>query len=79
MIDLLLQAAERLLAPGRIGLTVMALIAIPVILLIITSIFSPPRTFRVPGLFLGSLILLIGAIIVGFAISGVLLEFIIPQ
>ncbi len=79
MTDLLLQAAEGLLAPNRIGLTVMAIIAIPVIFLIITSIFSPPRTFRVPGLFLGSLILLIGAIIFAFAAFSAILGLIVPQ
>jgi len=61
------------------GLILMAIIVIPVIVLIIASILSAPRTFRVPGLFIGSLVLLMGVIILGFAIFGVILGFIVPQ
>ena len=79
MIDLLSQAAERLAAPGTIGLIVIAIIVFPVIVLIIASMFGSPRTFRVPGLFIGSFILLVVTIILGFAAFGVLLGFIVPQ
>ncbi len=73
------QTAEEPAASGTIGLVVLAIIVGPVIVLTIASMFGAPRTFRLPGLFLGSLVLLIGAIIVAFAIFGVLLGFIIPQ
>ncbi len=73
------QASEGLAASDTIGFIVLAVIVGPVIVLTIASIFDPPRTFRVPILFIGSLILLIGVMILGFAISGVLLGFIVPQ
>ena len=64
---------------GTIGFIVLAVIVSPVIVLTIAAMFGSPRTFRVPGLFLGSVILLIGAIIASFAASSVLLKFIVPQ
>ncbi len=73
------QAGGGFLAPDLIGFVVLAIIVGPVILITMVSIFSPPRTFKVPGLFLGSLILLIGALISGFAIFGFLLSFIVPS
>ena len=74
-----LQVAEGPTASGTIGFIVLAIIVGPVIMLIVAAMFGTPRTFRVPGLFVGSLILLIGAMIGGFAISSVLLGFIVPQ
>lgn len=62
-----------------IGFIVLAVIVSPVIVLTIAAMFGSPRTFRVPGLFLGSVILLISAIIASFAASSVLLKFIVPQ
>ncbi len=79
MIDLLLQVAEWLTAPDTLGLIVIALIVGPVIVLIIIAMLDTPGTFRVPGLFIGSLILIFGARISGFAIASVLLGFIVPQ
>ncbi len=72
------QGAEGLAASGKIGFVVLAIIVGPVIVLTIASIFSKPRTFRVPCLFIGSLILLVVAILFSFAMSGVLLGFIVP-
>ena len=74
-----IQVAEGFAAPDKIGFIVLAIIVGPVIALTIAAIFGRPRTFRVPGLFIGSLILLIVAIILSFAVSSVLLGFIIPQ
>ena len=93
MIDLLLQlpnfithtnavaaeAVEGLTAPDTIGFIILAIIVGPVIVLTIASIFGAPRTFRIPSLFIGSIILLIGAMILGFAIMSALLGFIVPQ
>ncbi len=73
------QAADGSTAPDTIGFIVLAIIVGPVIVLTIASIFGAPRTFRIPGLFVGSIILLLGALISGFAIIGVLLGFIVPQ
>ncbi len=61
------------------GLILMAIIGVPVIVLIIASILSAPRTFRVPGLFVGSLILLFGMVMLVFAIFSALLGLIVPQ
>ncbi len=73
------QISEGPAASDTIGFVVLAIIVGPVILLTIAAMFGTPRTFRVPGLFLGALILLIGAIIAGFAASSMLLKFIVPQ
>lgn len=70
--------AEEFSGSGTIGFVVLAIIVCPVILLTLAAMFGAPRTFRIPGLFMGSLILLIGALIAGFAIIGVLLGFIVP-
>lgn len=64
---------------GTIGFIVLAVILGPVIMLTVAAMFGKPRTFRVPGLFLGALILLIGSIIISFAVSGMLLKFLVPQ
>ena len=62
-----------------IGLVLMAIVVIPIIVLIATSIFSAPRTFRVPGLFMGSLVVLFITIMLVFAIFGAILGFFVPQ
>ncbi len=73
------QVAEESAASTTIGFIVLAIIVGPVIVLTIASMFGAPRTFRIPGLFMGSLVLLVGAIIVAFAIFSALLGFIVPQ
>ena len=73
------QVAEEPTASTTIGYIVLAIIVGPVIVLAIASMFGGPRTFRIPGLFVGSLVLLVGAIIVAFAIFSALLGFIVPQ
>ena len=71
--------AEEFTASGTIGFIVLAIIVGPVIIITIAAMFGRPRTFRVPALFMGSVILLIGATLLGFAISSILLGFIVPQ
>ena len=61
-----------------IGFIVLAAIISPVVLIILISIFSAPRTFKVPGLFLGSLILIFSILIVNFAMIGLLLMYVVP-
>ncbi len=73
------QVAEEFTASGTIGFIVLAIIVGPVIIITIAAMFGRPRTFRVPALFMGSVILLIGATLLGFAISSILLGFIVPQ
>ena len=89
MIDLLLRlpagiipnnaVAGEFSGSGTIGFVVLAVIVSPVILLTLAAMFGSPRNFRVPGLFLGSLILLVGTLIGFFAAANVLLGFIVPQ
>ena len=62
-----------------IGFILMGIIVVPVIILIIASIFSKPRTFRIPILFIGSLIVLFVIVMVVFALFGGLLGFIVPE
>jgi hypothetical protein len=62
-----------------IGYILMGIIAVPVIVLITASIFSKPRTFRVPILFIGSIIVLFGIVMVVFAIFGSILGLFVPQ
>ena len=74
-----LQATEELAEPETIGIIVMSVIIGPVIVLIIAGTIGGPKKFRIPGLFVGSVILLIGAFVVLFAAVGFLLSFIVPQ
>ena len=57
----------------------MAIIGVPVIAVVAAAIFSAPRTFRVPALFIGSLVILFGTIILVFAIFSAILGLIVPQ
>ena len=62
-----------------IGFILMGIIVVPVIALITAAIFSKPRTFRIPSLFIGSLIVLFVIVMVVFALFGAILGFIVPQ
>ncbi len=62
-----------------IGLVIIGVILVPIIILIAASMLEAPRTLRVPGLLIGSLVLQIGAIILSFAVLGAVLGFIIPK
>lgn len=73
------EVSDRQTMSGNIGFVVLAIIVGPVIILTIASMLGHPRTFRIPGLFIGSMILLISAIISSFAAAGMLLKLIIPQ
>lgn len=61
-----------------IGFVLMGIIAVPVIVLIIASVLSPPRTFRVPALFIGSIVVLFGIVMAVFAVFGAILSFFVP-
>ena len=65
--------------PIPIGYIVLGVIVAPVVFLTAVSILGKPRTFRIPALFLGAVILLVGGIILSFAALGVILKLIIPQ
>lgn len=72
-------AAENNQSPVPIGYIVLAVILAPVISFALAAVFTHPRQYRVPGLFIASVILLIGAMVAGFAIISVVLKLIVPQ
>jgi hypothetical protein len=65
--------------PSMIGFVVLALIVTPVVILIASAIFGAPRNSKVPTLFLASVVVLISATIIGFALFGSLLGLIFPE
>ena len=67
------------LPTGYIGYVVLALIVTPVVILVASAVLGGPRDWKVPGLFLVCLGVLISATIVGFALIGKLLGFVIPS
>ncbi|MBI4188359.1 MAG: hypothetical protein HY529_04030 [Chloroflexi bacterium] len=73
------EVSDRQTMSGNIGFVVLAIIVGPVVILTIASMLEHPRTFRIPTLFIGSVILLISAIISSFAAAGMLLKLVIPQ
>lgn len=72
-------ATEVTAEPIEIGFIVLAIIVGPVICLVVASLFGRPRTFRVPVLLVGGLILLIAALVLGFAVIGTIMKFVVPQ
>ncbi len=64
---------------GTIGFVVLGIIVGPVVLIILAAMLGAPRNFRIPGLFISSVILLIGGLVASLAIIGRLLQFIVPQ
>ncbi|MBI4284120.1 MAG: hypothetical protein HY663_06605 [Chloroflexi bacterium] len=73
------RVAEEFSGSGTIGFVVLAIIVGPVIMLTLAAILGSPRNFRVPGLFLGSVVLLIGSLIGFFVVAGTLLGFVVPR
>ncbi|MBI2829622.1 MAG: hypothetical protein HYX81_00520 [Chloroflexi bacterium] len=72
------QSVEESASSVPLGFVVLSIIIAPVIVFALAAMFSHPRQFRVPGLFLGSVVLLIGSMVAGFFIIGSLLKFVIP-
>ncbi|MDO8687913.1 MAG: hypothetical protein Q7K41_04925 [Dehalococcoidales bacterium] len=73
------EGAAEFSGSGTIGFIVLAIIIGPVVLLTLAAMFGAPRNFRIPGLFVGSVILLIGGLVASLAVIGRLLQFIVPQ
>ena len=65
--NLIDQITEALSAPDTIGLWVVAVILIPVFALTVISILEPPRSMKIPLLFLSSVILFTVVIVAAFA------------
>ncbi len=63
----------------KIGFIVLGVIVGPVILLTIASMIGSPKNSRIPALFMGAFVLLVGALVAGFAAIGIVLKFVIPQ
>ncbi len=62
-----------------IGIVLMTVIVTPVLAVIIAAIFTTPRTFRVPALLIGELVLSTAIIIFSFAAFSALLGLIVPE
>ncbi|MDP2918619.1 MAG: hypothetical protein Q8O43_00130 [Dehalococcoidia bacterium] len=62
-----------------IGIIVIAVVVIPVVVLILEFVLEKPRTFRIPSLFLGSVVAQIVGVVVLMALMGALLGLLIPQ
>lgn len=77
--NILTTVAEESTSPERIGFIVLAIIIGPVIILTLAAVMGKPRTVMIPGLFLGSVVMFISAMVIGFAAIGIVLKFIIPQ
>jgi len=76
---LAVRASEGVAIQGWLGYIVMGVIAVPVIFLTLSAVFDEPRTFKVPGLFIVSLVLLAGGLIAAFAVLGLLFSLIFPS
>ena len=62
-----------------IGYIVLAVILIPVIVMAIGGVATRPRNFVVPALFTSAVVLLISGMVLGFAVIGFVLKFVVPQ
>ena len=68
-----------LATPENIGFIVLAIITTPVLVVITIALLSSLKDSRILGLFLGSVVVLIGFVLSSFALFGALLKFIVPQ
>lgn len=70
-----------LTTPENIGFIVLAIILAPILVVTAIALFSlsPLKASRIPALFLSSVVILIGSVLLSFAVIGVLLKFIVPQ
>lgn len=75
--ELIEKITQILSAPNTIGLWVICIIVVPVFALTVISILEPPRSLKIPILFLGSVVLFTFLIIAAFAIFSSLLGFLI--
>jgi hypothetical protein len=64
--------------PSATGFVILAVIAVPVALLLMAAMFGSPRNARLPVLFMGAAVMLVGGTIVGFAAIGALLSHVVP-
>lgn len=60
-----------------IGFLIITLVVVPVAAVILAFILDKPRKSRVPGVFLGSVVVLLGGMIVLMALLGTALSFIV--
>lgn len=77
--NLALSVGNWMATPDNIGFIVLAIIVTPVLTLTTIALFNPLKASRIPGLFLGSVVVLIGFVLLSFALFGALLKFIVPQ
>ena len=73
-------AGTESIVSDKIGFVVLGIIMGPVFLLTLASIIIEFRNkSKIPELFLGAFVLLVGALVFGFAAIGIVLKFVIPQ
>jgi hypothetical protein len=65
--------------PDNIGIIVLSIIVAPILIVVTIALFSSIKTSRIPSLFMGSVVGLIGFVLISFALFGALLKFVVPQ
>ncbi len=60
------------------NLVIFLIIGVPVYLSVLTSVFEPPRNFRMTGIFLGMIVTGVIAFVITFAVLGTVLSFFVP-
>ncbi len=61
-----------------LGFIVLSIVITPVLVITLLAMLVAPRTFRLPGLFLTSVVLLISAVVSSFALASWVLGFFVP-
>jgi hypothetical protein len=62
-----------------VGYIVLSVVLIPVAVMAICGITTHPRNMVVPAVFTSAVVFLIVSMVVGFAVIGFVLKFVVPQ
>ncbi len=62
-----------------VGYIVLSVVLVPVAVMAICGITTRPKNLVVPAIFTSAVIFLIGGMVVGFAVIGFVLKFVVPQ
>lgn len=73
------QASEEVTLPIPLGYIVLGVVIIPVFSLIVASIVDRPRTFKIPLLFVVSLVIIAGGLLLGFVVFGAVIDLVFPK
>ena len=72
-------ASEEVVLPVPLGYVVLGVVIIPVFSLIVASIVDKPRTFKIPMLFIASLVIIAGGLLLGFVVFGAVIDLVFPK